>query len=322
VQRHAAIARTWIEEGRDAVLLRVTDAAGLGPRATDELLLIDANGESAGSLLAGAADPALRAAANELLADHHTGTVRAVALDIDDADAESAGLTCGGFVNVLVQPLDEVPASLWDALARGHPAALATAVEGTTGVLVARPGQPADGTFGSPALDEAAETAARALLARPGHHVDRIRLAESEIVVETWHPVPHVLSVGASALADALARQAELLGWSATTVTTLDDALAAVGALRATDVVVVIDHDHDVATPVLAAALRGDVGYVGALGSRHTQQARRERLHAAGFDDDALASLHAPTGLDLGARTPVETAVSIVAEVLAIRSGR
>ena len=86
--------------------------------------------------------------------------------------------------------------------------------------------------------------------------------------------------------------------------------------------IIVVDHDHDLATPVLTAALAGPAGYVGGLGSRHTQTERRARLQAAGVDDATMERYHGPTGLDLGARTPAETAVSIVAEVLAERSGR
>jgi xanthine dehydrogenase accessory factor len=322
MQRDAIIARDWVSEGRSAALLRVVDAAGLGPRPAAELLLIDADGATAGSLLGGAAGPALETEARELLVGPPGAAHRTLSLDIADDDAESAGLTCGGHVSVLVQPLADVPAALWDALAADQPVALATALSGAAGSRVFRPREPGTGTFGSNELDEATETVARGLLGRPGHHVDRVELGGAEVVVEAWHPVPQVVSVGASGLADALEQQVGLLGWPARTVSTLDDALTAVDALTATDVIVVIDHDHAVATPVLAAALRQGVGYVGALGSRKTQQARREHLLAAGVDEEALSALHAPTGLDLGARTAAETAVSIVAEVLAVRSGR
>jgi xanthine dehydrogenase accessory factor len=318
----AATARTWHQEGRDAALLRVTDAAGLGPRPTAELLLIDADGTTAGSLLGGAVDDALEAAARDALDATTTERTRMITLDISDDAAEPAGLTCGGYVSVLIQPLSDVPSGLWDALAGGQPSALATIVQGGTGTSLHRPRQATEGALGSAELDDAADATARALLARPGHHVERLTVADAEMVVEAWHPVPRVVSVGVSALADALERQAELLGWPAQTVSTLDEALAATATLTASDVIVVIDHDHSVATPVLAAALRDGVGYVGALGSRHTQQARREHLIAAGVDEATLARLHAPTGLDLGARTPAETAISIVAEVLASRSGR
>ena len=299
----------------------MTDAAGLGPRATDELLLVDASGATDGSLLGGAADPALIEAARRLLAAED-GRAGVLELDIADDQAEDAGLTCGGYVNVLVQPLDDVPADLWDALAQGRPVALTTAVTGLSGSVVHRPGQPAQGSLGSAALDDLAQATAGPLLARPGHHVARAWLDGVELIVEAWHPVPQLLVVGPSALSDALVAQAGLLGWPASIARTRDEALTALSRLTADDVLVLVDHDHDAATPVLAGALAHGLGYVGALGSRHTQAERRRRLEAAGLDAEAMARYHGPTGLDLGARTPAETAVSIVAEVLAIRSGR
>jgi xanthine dehydrogenase accessory factor len=133
---------------------------------------------------------------------------------------------------------------------------------------------------------------------------------------------PHVLLVGLEPFGAELARQATLLGWSTQTTTDLDECLAALETLGAGDAVIVLEHQHQVATPVLAAALQAEVGYVGALGSRRMQAARARSLQAAGVTDEHLATLHCPTGLDLGARTPAESAVSIVAEIIATRSGR
>jgi len=142
--------------------------------------------------------------------------------------------------------------------------------------------------------------------------------AEAEAAPE----VPRLVIVGEGAFADALVRQADVLGWAVAITTDRAESLAAVSRLGANDAVVVQDHEHAVATPVLVAALRGGVGYVGALGSRNMQSARVESLRRAGITDDECAELHCPTGLDLGARTPSESAVSIVAEIIATRSGR
>jgi xanthine dehydrogenase accessory factor len=319
IARQAAVARDWVEQGRSGALVRVTDNAGLGPRPTDELLLVDDSGRTEGTLLGGTLDSTLTDAARTLLAG--TAPLIMLGLDIGDDDAEQAGLTCGGHVNVLVQRLDHVPLSLWDALADGRPAALATALDGA-GAAVHRPKEPADGSLGSPALDDATRSVAEPLFARPGRHVARASTEEGEAIVEAWHPVPRLVVVGASALSTALVAQAVLLGWPAEVVTDAAEALAQAEALEAGDLVIVVDHDHDLATPVLAAALAGPAGYVGGLGSRHTQAERRARLQAAGLDEATMGRYHGPTGLDLGARTPAETAVSIVAEVLAERSGR
>ena len=132
---------------------------------------------------------------------------------------------------------------------------------------------------------------------------------------------PDGAGVGAGAIGDALAAQAVLLGWAARRATDLDDARAAVAAVSDADVLVLLDHDPAF-DAVLVEGLRRGRGFLGALGSRHTQATRRERLLAAGLTGDDLAALHGPVGLDLGARTPAETAVSIVAQVIALRAGR
>jgi xanthine dehydrogenase accessory factor len=131
-----------------------------------------------------------------------------------------------------------------------------------------------------------------------------------------------ILLVGDELVRSALVEQAAVLGWRARTTTDLDESLAAVRELGAGDAVIVMEHEHRIATPVLLSALRGGVGYVGALGSRRMQSARSASLRNAGATDDELAALHCPTGLDLGARTPAESAVSIVAEIIATGSGR
>jgi xanthine dehydrogenase accessory factor len=131
-----------------------------------------------------------------------------------------------------------------------------------------------------------------------------------------------LIVVGEGQLADALAAQGALLGWSTLIESVWSETTAErVRSLGHSDAVVVLSHDHAVDTPALAAALATDC-YVGALGSRHTQSGRRERLRALGLSDDALDRIHGPVGLDLGARTPEETAVAVAGEILAHRSGR
>ena len=133
---------------------------------------------------------------------------------------------------------------------------------------------------------------------------------------------PRLLLVGTEPFARELAQQAALLDWSAQTTTDLAESLAALGDLGPADAVIVLEHQHKIANPVLVAALASDVGYVGALGSRRMRDARVRLLQEAGATDDQLAALHCPTGLDLGARSPAESAVSIVAEIIAMRTGR
>lgn len=319
MQGIAAIAEAWLTQRREGAVVRVVAADGLGPRPAADVLLVDRNGRTGGTLLAGAIQPEVITAARTLL--QSGDAVRRLGVEVDSVDATAAGLTCGGRVDVVVQRLDAVPQRLWDALSAGHPAALVTAL-GSGAALVVEPGGRVTGTLGESGLDTLAQGEAEAALGHTGTSVTTVSLGTEPLLIEAWNPVPRLVIVGASDLAVALTRQVELLGWSASTVVTADDAVAATQALTPADVVVVIDHDPFVATPALAAALHAGVGYVGALGSRRTQASRRTHLADVGVREADITRMHGPTGLDLGARTPAETAVSIVAEVIAVRSGR
>jgi len=320
VQGIAAIVETWRTQRRSGALARVIGADGLGPRPGGELLLVDANGRTGGTLLAGAVQPEVIAAARRLLERSEPHVV--LDLDVDAVDATAAGLTCGGAVQVLVQRLDVIPTELWDTLAAGRPAALVTALGGGVAPVVVRPGGAMIGTLGQSGLDTMAQAEAEPLLTHPGPSLSRIAVGPLQLIIEAWNPVPRLLVVGASELSIALSRQVELLGWTATTTVTAEAARTAISELSLADVVIVIDHDPFVATPVLAAALERGIGFVGALGSRRTQQRRREHLADVGVTALAVDRLHGPVGLDIGPRTPAETAVSIVAEIIAVRSSR
>jgi xanthine dehydrogenase accessory factor len=321
MRRSAALVETWRSQQRAAAIARPVGTEGLGPRSDDDVLLVDATGLTAGSLLGGTASEPTVAAAKRLLAGPGLG-YELLGIDIGFDDATAVGLTCGGHVEILVQRLADIPGELWDAVANGHPAALISRIGQGSGTLVVRPGLPAVGSLGNSGLDTLAEAEAESLLTHPGATSTRVHIGDVELVVEGWNPVPHLVIVGAATLADALTRQAELLGWQSSTTVTADESVAAIEQLTPADMVVVLEHHPRVGTPALATALRRRVGYVGALGSRRTQAARRRSLEAEGLTYVELDRLHGPTGLDLGARTPAETAVSIVAEILAVRSGR
>jgi xanthine dehydrogenase accessory factor len=173
------------------------------------------------------------------------------------------------------------------------------------------------GSLGDPALDETVRTEARRLLDRGA----TARATVEGAALDVWVPTPTMVIVGGGGLDAALTAQARLLGWVPRSVTALADAVAAVEGFGPSDVLVLLDHDPAM-DAVLSAGLRGGRGFLGALGSRHTQAERRKRLHAAGHTDDELYRIHGPVGLDLGARSPAEVAVSIVAEVIANRTGR
>jgi xanthine dehydrogenase accessory factor len=141
----------------------------------------------------------------------------------------------------------------------------------------------------------------------------------ADTVVTVLWPVPKLVVIGGGGIADALEAAAGLLGWNAVTVNDASSAIGLIAGLAAMDNVAVLSHDLEVSGPALEAALRSDVGYIGALGARRTQQARAQWLADHGVTD--LDRIHGPAGLDIGANTPAEIAVSIVAEALATKTG-
>lgn len=303
------------EEARAVV--RVLDRHGFGTVEPGQLLVAGADGALGGNLLRGALDD--RAAALARDARERPSTVEA---HVAEDAAVAAGLACAGGATLLGHPLDAAPArALADAFAAGVPAALVSRADGSA-ALAATGGEldAVEGTLGHAQTDEAALAHVRGLLRRGATATDRTTAGEVDVLVDLWVPVPTITVVGPGAIADALDAQAGVLGWASRRADTVAEADAAVTAFTDADVLVLLDHD-----PAFDAVLRTGLagrGFLGALGSRRTQAARRERLLAAGVTAEQLARIHGPVGLDLGARTPAETAVSIVAEVLAARSGR
>jgi xanthine dehydrogenase accessory factor len=299
-------------------VVRVLERHGFGTVEPGQLLAAGADAVG-GDLLRGALDTRATALARAALAGG-PATDRA---DVGDDDAYAAGLACAGGATLLGHQLGADPAgALGKAFAASVPAALVSTADGAAAlVVVGTDLDEAHGSLGSPGRDEAALGHLRGLLRRGATASERVELDGADLLVDLWVPVPALLVVGAGAIGEALRVQAGVLGWGHGRVTTIDEATAAVAAFTDADVLVLLDHDpgYDAA---LLAGLRHGRGFLGALGSRRTQAARRERLLAAGVPEADLARIHGPVGLDLGARTPGETAVSIVAEVIAARSGR
>jgi xanthine dehydrogenase accessory factor len=311
-----AVLRRWTQGGAATVgVVRVLDRHGAG-----QLLTAAPDGDIAGVLMRGALD---RHVVPLAIAEATGAPPLTREAHLDDDDAVAAGLACSGGATLLAHPLPAPLASaLGGALEQGRPAALVTTADGAAALVLTGP-ELADvhGSLGPGALDAAATGVARDRVRRGATVTERIPAEGMDLLLDLWVPVPSVLVVGAGAIGDALTAQAALLGWSPRRVTALDEALAAVAAFSDADVLVLLDHDPAF-DAVLVEGLHHGRGFLGALGSRHTQGARRERLLAAGLTGDDLAALHGPVGLDLGARTPAETAVSIVAQVIAHRAGR
>ncbi|MGW5322466.1 XdhC family protein [Rhodococcus pyridinivorans] len=277
---------------------------------------------------------------------------------VSDDDAFSVGLTCGGIIDVFVERIDAAsfPAftDLLDSVRAGEPVALATvtahpdpAVRGRR-MVVWR--DRADGQLASSRMYDAVVDDARGLLevGRSGtlhYGTDGERRGEGmSVFVNVFQPPPRLIVFGAIDFASAMARLGSFLGY---TVTVCDArgvfatearfpgahevivdwphrylaAEAEAGHVDARTVITVLTHDPKFDVPLLEVALRLDVAYVGAMGSRRTHDDRMERLRETGLTEEELARLSSPIGLDLGARTPEETAVSIAAEIIALRWG-
>lgn len=239
------------------------------------------------------------------------------------------------------------------AIRAEDPVALATLVEGPEelvgGKLIVRPGSSALGTLGDPDLDRVVtrdalgELAAGLTVTRHYGRHGEARQREVSIFIESFAPPPRMIIFGAVDFTAALAKVAKILGYRVTVcdarpvfathgrfpmadevvVDWPNRYLAKVGGeLGPRDAVCVLTHDPKFDVPAIVAALETDIGYLGAMGSRRTHEDRVSRLRDAGVSDAELERVMAPIGLDIGARTPEETAVSICAEMIALRTGR
>lgn len=345
---------TWLEEGHDGVLARLVAVDGSAPREAGALMLVGADGAVVGSLSGGCVEGWVVERANTLMAGGPAGFHLEVVGAGTDPDLD-AGLLCGGSMTVLFHSVGpDVRAALEAFVRAGHdarPAVMATrlgpevctALTAVGGEL----GHEVVGTLGRDDLDALATAAAADLVEAGGPTISHLEggplLAPGEqVLIQLGRSSPLVVIVGADDFTDALASAARRLGWAAVVVDPRaalataerfpdaevvvawpDRHIEAIGdRLGPPDAVCVMTHDTKVDVPALVAATRTEVGYIGAMGSRATHADRLQRLRAAGVDAADLARLHAPIGLDIGAATPEETAVAIVAEIIAARAGR
>ncbi|RIV39203.1 XdhC family protein [Micromonospora radicis] len=334
------------------VTATVTRVEGSAPRQPGASLVVDADGAVLGNVSGGCVDSAVYQACQDMLrADRSPKTLR---FGYTDDDAIGVGLTCGGTITLFLRHHDPgaepgLEAAYADA-AQDKPVAVATLVRGPDAhlgrMLVVRPGGHYEGSLGDERLDEVAAGHATDLLHTGTSGVVEIGVADGycqepmTLLVECNTPAPRMLIFGAIDHAAALARLGVFLGYRVTvcdaraTFATPDrfpyadevvvdwpHRYLAAQRLDGSTVICVLTHDPKVDVPLLTAALRLPVGYVGAMGSRRTHEQRLARLREAGLTDRELGRLHSPIGLDIGARTPQETALSIAAEIVAQRLG-
>ena len=291
----------WRARGDRVALATVVATRRSAPRPVGAKLGVSERGELYGSVSGGCVESDVAAAAAEVLAEN---APRLLTYGIDDEQAWSIGLPCGGEIDVFVEPFEgALPA---------EPSVTLTVLEGE------RAGERLD--------QEVPPGPSRVL------ELDGVR-----VFAEVLGPPPRLVVVGGIDTAEELCRAAGALGWG-TEVIDPRPALVTRDRLPSPDeltvawpdeltadadtAVVVLTHEERLDVPALTTALASDAFYVGAIGSRRTQAKRRERLLESGVTEEQLERLSGPAGLDLGAYTPAEIAVSILAEVLAVRAGR
>jgi xanthine dehydrogenase accessory factor len=342
--------------GGTAGMATVVRTMKSAPRAAGAAMVVSPDGSVAGSVSGGCVEAAVYDLAGEVV---QTGRPQLQRYGITDDDAFSVGLTCGGIIDIFAEPVSRATFPQLEAVATDiamhRPIAVATVIAHPDSEWVGRRlvvgESSSDGSLGSLRVDDAVADDARGLLAAGRSAVltygpDGERQGEGmEVFVAGHAPRPRMIVFGAIDFAAALTRQAALLGYRVTVcdarpvfatparfpaadevvVDWPNRYLAAqqtIGAIDSRTVICVLTHDPKFDVPVLEVALRlPEVGYVGAMGSRRTHFDRLDRLYEAGLTDAETSRLSSPIGLDLGARTPEETAVSIVAEIIARRWG-
>ncbi len=343
--------RRWQADGVRFGLATVVSTSASAPRPPGATLGLHPDGEVVGSVSGGCVEGAVVEVATQVLED---GRPQRVTYGISDDEAFAVGLTCGGTIEVFVRPVAPDTLDL-DELARRidaeQPVAVATIVEhpdrpdlvGTP--IVVEPTGAAGGT-GNQALDHAIVEAAQGLLAQGATGLRHFgadgerRKEDVAVLVESFAPRPRMLVFGAIDFAGAVASIGRFLGYHVTVCDARERFATPARFPDADEVVVewphryladtdvnertalcVLTHDPKFDVPVLKVALATPAGYIGVMGSRRTHEDRLGRLRAEGVDESDLARLRAPIGLDLGARTPQETAVSVAAELVLLRYG-
>jgi xanthine dehydrogenase accessory factor len=344
----------WEEEGRAFSVATVVAVGGSAPRGPGAALAVDSAGTAVGSVSGGCVEGAVYELCVQALKDGKAVFER---FGYSDEDAFAVGLTCGGVIDVLVTPVGVdaagrgVLAAALSAAARGATAAVARVARGPAELLgravLVHPDGSYEGSIGGHAeLDRTAVAEAGAMLdcGRTG----TVDLSEDgtrcpgglTLLVESSVPPARMIVFGAIDFAAALVRAGKFLGYHVTVCDARPVFATRARFPEADDIVVdwpprylrqtatdgrtvlcVLTHDPKFDVPLLQVALRMPVSFVGAMGSRRTHRDRNRRLRAAGLGERELARLRSPIGLDLGARTPEETALSIAAEIVAARRG-
>jgi xanthine dehydrogenase accessory factor len=311
----------WRSRGDRIALARVVATRRSAPRPVGSKLIVSEQGDLAGSVSGGCVESEVVEAAREVLAG---GEPRLLTYGISDDLALTVGLPCGGELDVWVSEPEAGLLQELAVVARDEARAVSLVDLEERSERLVREGE-------DPVADE---------LLRAGHS----RLVELEgrrVFADVFGPPPRLFVYGAIDTADALCAAARGLGWrtivadararfaTAARLPNADEIIVAWPEEALADVqpdhataIVVLTHDDKFDLPLLVGSLASDAFYIGAIGSRRNQERRRERLLEAGVDESALDRISGSAGLDIGAHTPGETALSILSEIMAVRAGR
>jgi xanthine dehydrogenase accessory factor len=328
---------SWLADNEAVALATVVQTWGSAPRREGAKMALTPAGHIAGSVSGGCVEGAVYEAGTETLA---TGRGQLLSFGVADETAWDVGLACGGKIRVFVEPLDiDHYQKVRQLVQDDRPGARATIISGPV-ENVGRTLFLAGGEIAGHTLPEnlvnPVYTATKAALARS--RPEQIRLESMEIFIDVLLPAPTLILVGGVHIAIALAQMARTVGFRTIVVdprrafgsdARFPDADRLIQAwpdkafaelqLNQSTAVVMLTHDPKIDDPALKTVLPSPAFYIGALGSTRTHAQRRERLLAAGVPAEQVDRIHAPIGLDIGAQTPEEIAVAVLAEIVAVR---
>jgi xanthine dehydrogenase accessory factor len=334
----------WQAASERVAVATVIRVAGSAPRPVGARMIVSSGGHMAGSVSGGCVETTVYEELMDVLAG---GPPRSLHYGITEDMIWDVGLACGGKIDVFCQELNPaMTAVISDHLEGGEPFALATVVAGEE-ALGATALITVDGTAMGPDHAQMATcvqvvaVAREMLAARADVGAVQAIASGTEVFVEPFSAPPVLVIIGGVHVAMPLTRFAKELGFAVIVADPRakfanrerfpeadevllewpDEALAHLTVDEAT-YIVLLTHDPKIDEPTLAAALKTEAGYIGAIGSRKTHTERFERMARWGVTAEELERVYAPIGLDLGGRTPEETALSIIAEVVAVKNGR
>jgi len=327
----------WFAAGQELAMATVVHAGGSTPRPVGARMLISSEGRMAGSVSGGCVETTVYGEMMDLL---QGGPPRLLHFGITEDMIWDVGLACGGTIDVFLQRIDpDLAGAVARSAATKEPFVLATILAGQgmgTAFLVDR-----QATLPAGADEELAAAARQVLAGRSGRGVVQAVGPDRQVFFEAFLPPPLMIIIGGVHIAIPLTRFAKELGFAVVVADPRakfanrerfpeadevlqewpDEALAHFNVDEST-YIVLLTHDPKIDEPTLAAALKTPAAYVGAIGSRQTHAGRRERMASWGVTAEDLQRVYGPIGLDLGGRSPQETALAIIAEVVAVKHGK